>query len=352
MPTTRRTALLSLLTLPGSAAVPGPLEPKVKQIRAMLQAKLVKEKLPSISVAVNVSGRTILSEGMGLADLESRVPATSRSVYRLCSISKALTTVGALQLAEGGRLDLEAPIAKYLPSVPEAWSAITAKQLICHTSGIRHYRDDAEVHQTKHYERLEGALEIFRNDPLLFVPGTKAQYSTFGYTLLGVVMEHVSGEPFRDYMKKYVFKPAKMESTRDDDPWAVVPNRVKGYRMAADGSLKNCHLEDPSYKVPGGGMISSAEDIVRFGSAVRDGKILGADMVRMLFTRYEPGERNLGWDVDMRQGVKVVGHTGGGEGFITDFRMVPDSGIIAVVLGNNEDSHLNAREIINVLTSK
>jgi serine beta-lactamase-like protein LACTB, mitochondrial len=351
MRTTRRATLLSLLALPGSAPIPGVTATKVKQLQAFLRAKAVKEKLPAISVAVNIGGRMVLSEGIGMADLENRVSASSQSVYRLCSISKALTTVAALQLAETRRLDLDAPIRTYLPEAPQTWWTISARQLICHTSGIRHYRDDAEVHQTKHYERLEDALELFRDDPLLFNPGTSVQYSTFGYTLLGVVMERASGEPFRDYMHKHVFKPAAMGSTRDDDVSALVPNRVRGYRIGPDGRHLNCHLEDPSYKVPGGGMLATAEDVARFALAVRSGKLLGAEMVRQLFTRHAgPKERNLGWDVDEHNGLRIVGHTGGGEGFITDFRMLPDSGIIAVVLGNNEDSRLNARDIIGMLT--
>lgn len=259
------------------------------------------------------------SDGIGLADLENRVPATSRSVYRLCSISKALSVVAALQLAEKHQLSLDEPIRTYIPATPEAWSRITVRQLISHRSGIRHYRNEAEVHQTKHYQQLEEALEIFRDDPLLFEPGTKIQYSTFAYTVLGVVIARASGKPFPAYMREHVFRPAGMENSREDDVWAVVPNRARGYRLDSDGQHLNCHLEDPSYKYPGGGLLATAEDVVRFALAVRNGVLLQTDTVKRLFTR-DPAHGSLGWDVEERDGINVVGHTGGGEGFIVSFR--------------------------------
>ncbi len=299
--------------------------------------------MPGLSIAVATRAGVVFSEGFGTADLENRVAATSQSVYRLCSISKALTAVAALQLAETQKLALDASVAKYLPEAPETWRSITPRQLLSHTSGIRHYRNDAEEFQTKHYQNLAEALELFRDDYLLFKPGTSVQYSTFGYTLLGIVIERASGEPFRDYMRTHVFAPAGMNHSREDDIWAVVPNRVRGYRNGENGDPLNCHLEDPSYKVPGGGMIGTAEDLVRFALAVRNGVLLREGTVRELFTRYNGPNGlslDLGWDVEEFQGLRIVGHTGGGEGFITDFRMFPGSGVAGAALANNEDSRL------------
>lgn len=349
MGTTRRNLLAA--TLLGRVADAAMQSSRLNQIRAHLNAHASREKLPGISFAIAVNGRMMVSDSMGLADLESRVAATSRSVYRLCSISKALSVVAALQLVESDQLSLDEPIRTYIQAIPEAWSRITVRHLIGHRSGIRHYRDEAEVHQTKHYQQLEDALEIFRDDPLLFESGTKVQYSTFAYTVLGVVIERASGKSFPVYMREHVFRPAGMENSREDDVWALVPNRVSGYRLDSHGRHLNCRLEDPSYKYPGGGLLSTAEDVVRFALAVRNGVLLRSDTVERLFTR-DPGYGSLGWDVEEREGIKVVGHTGGGEGFITDFRMVPDAGLAVAVLGNNEDSRLNADPLIKMLLAK
>lgn len=97
--------------------------------------------------------------------------------------------------------------------------------------------------------------------------------------------------------------------------------------------------------------MSTAEDVVRFALAVRDGVLLRRDTVKRLFTRH-PGHGSLGWDIEERDGIKVVGHTGGGEGFITDFRMVPDAGLAVAVLGNNEDSRLSAGPLIKMLLAE
>jgi CubicO group peptidase (beta-lactamase class C family) len=323
-----------------------------EQLRHLVHEHALKEKMPGISIAVAANGRIVFSEAFGMADLENRVAATSQSVYRLCSISKALTAVAALQLAETRKLDLDACIPKYLPEAPQTWRSITPRQLLSHTSGIRHYKNDAEEFQTKHYQNLNEALGLFCEDSLLFKPGTSVQYSTFGYTLLGVVIERASGQPFRDYMRIHVFGPSGMNHSRDDDIWQVVPNRVRGYRNGEDGLHLNCRLEDPSYKIPGGGMLATAEDVVRFALAVRNCVLLRKESVSELFTRYigPNGHRlGLGWDIEDFNGLKVVGHSGGGEGFITDFRMFPDSGVAGAALANNEDGRFPPRTFLEPL---
>jgi CubicO group peptidase (beta-lactamase class C family) len=175
---TRRELLGGLIAAACSDRAAAAAQPKLRAIRDHLRQRARQVKLPSVSFALALGEKILGVQALGDADLENRVPASSRSLYRLCSISKALTAVATLQLVDHKRLDLDAAIETYLEDLPKAWRSITTRQLLGHSSGIRHYRNQAEVYQSRHYERLQDAFDLFRDDPLLFEPGSKVQYST------------------------------------------------------------------------------------------------------------------------------------------------------------------------------
>jgi len=207
-----------------------------------------------------VEGKIRWQKAYGLADVENAVPAETSTVFRIASVTKPLTATAAMQLAEHGKLDLDAPVQKYAPSFPAKAQTITTRQLLGHLSGIRHYKA-GEGERTTHYDSLATALEIFKDDALVREPGTGFTYSTFGYTLLGVAIEGASGMRYTDYMRTNVFEPAGMSHTQADDPSVIVPKRARGYSPKVygqfDGQWRNAALMDPSYKLPGGGMLST-----------------------------------------------------------------------------------------------
>ena len=189
----------------------------VEAVEALLIEKMAGERIPGLSIAVVVDGALVWSRGYGTADLENHVPATATTAYRVASIGKTMTATAVMQLVEQGRIDLDAPVQTYCPAFPEKRWAVTSRHLLGHTSGIRHYggpNEEAELFNTVHYDSVIEALDIFKDDPLLFEPGTAHQYSSFGYNVLGCVIEGASGQDFRTYLREHVFEPAGMASTR------------------------------------------------------------------------------------------------------------------------------------------
>src|SRR6267378_3950851 len=136
------------------------------------------------------------SEGFGYADLEERVPVWPTTKFRIGSISKPLTATALVQLVEAGKLDLDAPVQKYVPSFPEKGAVITTRMLAGHLAGIRHYQGD-EFNIQKHYANVLDGVKIFENDPLVSPPGTKFNYSSYGYNLLSAVVESAASESAR-----------------------------------------------------------------------------------------------------------------------------------------------------------
>lgn len=277
---------------------------KVEAIERLLTEKMAAERIPGLSVAVVHRGRLVWAAGYGLADLENSVPATASTVYRTASIGKALTATAVMQLVEAGDLDLDVPIQRYCPTFPEKRWPITTRNLLGHTSGIRHYggpNEEAELFNTVRYENVEGPLEIFADDPLLFEPGTEHQYSTFGYDVVGCVLEGAAGQSFMGYMTERVFVPAGMSDTRDDDPRALIPRRADGY-LLVDGNLRNSRPVDMSSKLPAGGYVTTAVDLAKFAVAVMDHELISAESLEEMMTpvQLRGGEvvaNGLGWGV-------------------------------------------------------
>ena len=146
-----------------------------------------------------------------------------------------------MQLWQNGELDLDAPVQKYCPSLPQKEAPITTRELLGHLGGIRHYHpnspNDPELYNIKHFDNpIEGGLKFFENDPLVAKPGTHFNYSTHGYTVVGCAMEGASGEKYVDYMRQHVLLPAGMSQTQADNRYSIVPHRMRLYQKNESGS--------------------------------------------------------------------------------------------------------------------
>ncbi|MBX9790635.1 MAG: serine hydrolase [Pirellulales bacterium] len=305
---------------------------------------------PALSVAVVRDGEIVLSGAAGLADLEHAVAATSETVYRIGSISKPITAVAVMQLVEHGKVRLDDSIHDYVPSFPvKNDRPIRIRELLNHTSGVRHYRGDEFLHAQAH-ATLESAIGIFKDDPLLFSPGERFSYTTYGFNLLAGVVEKASGQSFEDYLRAHVWEPAGMTSTRFDRPELLVPHRARPYERQTDGSFKNSPYVDLSIKWAGGGMLSTAPDLARFYLAVCGDKLISAATREAMFApQVSAGgvEKDRGPDVSMAlgwftrtdsQGRVWVWHGGGSAGGRTLMSGCPAERRVAVVLTNCSDT--------------
>ena len=334
---------------------------KQAQIESAIAKFMSANSVPGVSVAVVENGENEWSQGYGMSDLENFVPATSRTLYRLASISKPLTATAAMQLWERGKLDLDAPVQKYCPAFPQKEWPITTRQLLGHLAGIRHYRsdsqDDLEVGNTKHFnDGIEAGLKFFANDPLVAKPGTKFSYSTQGFTVAGCAIEGASGEKYVDFVRKNIFTPAGMNSTVADDRFAVILSRTRFYHKDESGRVLNADFLDSSYKIPGGGGLSSAEDMSRFEVAVLSDKLIHRATRDVMWTplKTADGSKNdyaLGWGTGKELGVLDVGHGGGQQGTSTFIMLVPERRVGVVVLTNMDgvDASSLASELMKII---
>ncbi|MFL6253439.1 MAG: serine hydrolase domain-containing protein [Pyrinomonadaceae bacterium] len=318
---------------------------KVRQIEALVNAEMAKQKIPGLSVAVVADRQVRWSAGFGMQDVENNVAARAATVYRLGSISKPITAVAVMQLFERGRVDLDAPVQKYCPAFPEKQWPVTTRQLLGHLSGIRHYKSDEEFNSTRFYASINEGLALFKDDPLLFEPGTKYSYTTHGYSVLGCVVEGASGQKFADFVSENIFKPAAMERIRVDSVADIIPNRAQGYRINGKGVLTNSPLADNSYKVPGGGFVSTAEDLARFAVALQTNRLLKRETLELMYTPQKlkdgkPTSYGLGWNVGLRNGQRIVGHSGAQQRVSTFLHTQPEQGLAVVIMSNLEGARL------------
>ena len=311
--------------------------------------------IPGISAAVLSRGKVFWKGAFGLADVENGVPVRPETVFRIASISKSLTAAALLRLSEMGKIDLDGPIRRWVPSFPKKRWTVTPRLLLGHLAGIRHYRK-GEILLTRHFSDLASTLILFKDDPLLFEPGTKYSYTTYGFSLLGRAVETASGKPFFGALWELVLAPGGMFRTFRDDQQEIVTFRARGYRRDKRGRLLNCRLADTSNKVPGGGILSTAEDLARFAGALLDGRLLGPKTLERAWTSQKTkGGKETGYGMGFRvkryKGRKEVGHTGGQPGTSTVLYILPGKKTAVVLLSNLENQKLwsLAREVALVL---
>jgi CubicO group peptidase (beta-lactamase class C family) len=297
---------------------------------------------PGMSLAVAVGTEIVWTQGLGLADVEHDVPASANTVYRIASISKPIAATAVMQLAERGKLNIDDPVQKHVPAFPsKGEQTITIRHLMTHTSGIRHYRA-GEMESRDRYETVEDALRIFKNDPLLFVPGSKYSYSTYAYNLLAAVVETASGLTFETYLRTHVWEVAGMNATRFDHASAIVPRRARPY-VREGGTLQNAPFADLSNKWAGGGMLSTAPDLARFHLALEQGKLLKPETLRVMYAphRLNDGSEStygLGWASWKDARGQWIGHSGGATGGTTFLLRDPSRGVAVAVLCNLESA--------------
>ncbi len=332
-----RTTTLALALLAGCAGEPTP--PPADPWADLLNEAREAAGSPGLSAAVAIDGEIIWTGASGLADVENQVPATAESVYRIASISKPIASTAIMQLVERGQLDLDDTIQTWFPAFPEKEHAVTIRHLMTHTSGIRHYLP-GEMDMKDHFDTLEEAIEIFKEDPLLFEPGTDYSYSSYAYNLLAGVVETISGQSFEDYLVENVWAPAGMTTTYLEHQGPLVPHRVRQYVKADTPDLvANAPFADLSIKWAGGGMISTAPDLVRFALAIDDETLMAPSTHDMMTTRYElaggtVSDYALGWRIADDEAGTWVAHSGGATGGTTHLLRLPARGLAVALTAN------------------
>lgn len=307
--------------------------------------------IPGMSAAVWMGDGIVWSEGFGLVDLEHEVPVTRETRFRLGSCSKVLTATLTARMVQEGTVELDRDIRDYLPSFPQKEAVITLRLLLGHLSGIRHYtRKDFDfsapggIIDLRPYPTTESALALFQDDPLIARPGDKYSYSTFGYTLISAVLEAAAKKSFLELMREELLSPLGLERTGGDDWQLVIPHRTSYYEKSKDGKIVHATPVSQAYKWAGGGIISTAEDLVRFGAAHFSPGFLAADTLESMFTPQKTNAGTettvgLGWRIDKGASEpRAVHHAGSMGGCRAVLIVYPEQKLAVAMLSNLSES--------------
>ena len=340
---TRLARGVALAWLAASTAAAGEADSAIARARALIERETARTLAPGVSIAVARDDRLLWSEAIGCADLELQVPMERATRLRIGSVSKPLTAAALGRLVEDGRLDLDAPVQRYVPDFPRKAWPITTRELAGHLAGVRHY-EAGEFEIRDHYASVRSGISIFERDALLFEPGARFSYSSYGWNLISAVLEAASGEPFLELMRKTVFDPAGLVHTAPDDPVPIVPGRARFYTRGEKGDVVNAGFVDNSHKWAGGGFVSTAEDLVSFAFALLDGRLLKPETVRLLWTSQKTSDGTetgygLGWSVkDDEKGRRRVYHSGGAQGGTAFLVIYPRERLAAAMIVNSDES--------------
>lgn len=339
-------AVVLFLLSPVAAVAQNAIDPKaIAAFEEFAERQMKRDRITGMSVAV-LQGDSLWARGFGFADVENQVPATEKSSYRTASVIKPMTAVAAIRLAEMGKLDLDAPVQKYVPYFPDKGKTITIRQLLAHMGGISHYRDYRVEGYIREPKNTREAIDIFAAFDLVNEPGSAYSYSSYGYNLVGAAIEGATGQKYADVMRELVWGPAGMTSTRMDSPTDLIPHRVTGYRLDGD-ELKRSDYVDISSRFAGGGARSTVVDLVHFAKAIDDGKLLRAESVDPMWfgTRTTKGTfigYGLGWSVSSVNGHFSVGHSGSQQETRTLLQYFPARDLAIAFASNFEDADFTA----------
>ncbi|MBT2133088.1 beta-lactamase family protein [Croceibacterium sp. LX-88] len=323
-------------------------------------------KAPALSLAVARADEVVWAAAYGKSNLEFDVPATTAHLFRLGSVSKAVTATAAAKLVSSGVIDLKAPISAWLPDLPKHHRATTMKELLTHQGGVRHYlAKDFDIKApggaiyARAYPTNGDILALFIEDPLIARPGTSVSYSSYGYSLASIVMEAAADLPFLELIQREIARPFALPSLTEDAPLTVLPLRASGYMIEfernmffdqlavearprlSDGYI-NIPTNNPAYCWAGAGLLMTPSDAARFGAAhlaSPNSRISGAER-KLLFTPLTKATTNspplgLGWRVDVdKSGRLRWHHAGATPGGRFGLVIYPDLGL-SIAMGSN-----------------
>ncbi|HEU4509094.1 MAG TPA: serine hydrolase domain-containing protein [Pyrinomonadaceae bacterium] len=285
------------------------------------------------------NGKAIFAQAYGLADREKKTPNTLQTRFRIGSMNKMFTAVATLQLVQSGKLDLKAPLGKYLTGYPnkDVGSKVTIEHLLTHQGGTGDIFGPQFSERRLELKSLQDYVNLYGDRELQFEPGSRWQYSNYGFLLLGVLIEKVSGQSYYDYVRDHIFKPAGMTGTASEPEDQIASDVSVGYtKFLGDGWKRN--IESLPYRgTSAGGGYSTVEDLLRFANALQTHKLLDAKHTELLTTGKVDAGRGkyaFGFQDEVADGTRCFGHGGGAPGMNGGLQICPGPGYVIAVLAN------------------
>ncbi len=287
------------------------------------------------AVLIAHNGKVVLDEAWGLADDSKKIPNTTDTQFCLGSMNKMFTSVAILQLVQKGKLALDKPIATYWPDYPnkDLAARVTIRELLSHTGGTGDiFTPEYESHRGE-TRTLADYVKLFGNRPVQFEPGTRMEYSNYGFILLGRIIELVSGESYQDYVRTHIYLPAGMQHTDSRPETDQVKGRATGYTRGPNGLAPNTATMPWSGTSAGGGY-STVRDLFLFAEALQSGKLLDPALLKEATTGAATHpDYGLGFYV-LPDG--AFGHGGGAPGINGELHMLPKRDYVLVALVNRD----------------
>lgn len=340
-PSLIRLALIAHFAAPVASAQPPSDSELALKVDAIVAKALADPGAVGLSVAVGRDGKVVLAKGYGMADVELSVPVNPESIFRIGSVTKQFTAAAVMRLVEAGKISLDATVQTYVPDFPVKEWPVTVRHLLNHTSGIWSYTEDEKFMERESSLELTPTelIEMFKDRPLEFEPGTRFKYSNSGYYLLGAVVEGASGKPYARYVQEELFGPLGLSGTRYESNTEIIPGRAQGYTLK-DGRLANDRAIGADVPGAAGSLLSTAIDLVRWEAALSGGTAVKPESYAQMTTsavladgsatRYGFGLRIDDWEERRR-----ISHGGGIFGFTSMLVTLPDDGLTVAVLSNS-----------------
>lgn len=301
-----------------------------------VRAAMSERHIPGAAIAVIKNGKIVKTAGYGLASVEFGVPATPETVFEIGSVSKQITAAAIMLLVEDGKINLDEKISRYLPNTPEAWKNVTTRHLLTHTSGIKSYSSLDGFELNRRLKR-DDFIKLLSVQPLDFETGASYVYSNSGYSLLGYIVETVSGKSYWDFTRERIFTPLGMTKTADRDPKYIIKNRATGYEW------QNGQLVGRDYDLTdvfsAGAIVSTVGDLAKWDAALRNDTLLKKPSKMQMWTPAvltdgKPYPYGFGFRISDVRGHKLIAHSGQTAGFGANLSRYVDDDLTVIALTN------------------
>jgi CubicO group peptidase (beta-lactamase class C family) len=326
-------------------------------VNELLEKIIVDKTVVGVSAGYSVNGEIIAQSAAGYANKKEEKKFELETKVRMGSIAKSLTAIAVMQLVEKELIDLDVPIQTYIPDYSKhETTQITTRHLLSHTSGIDGYKDGNESNTTTEYATLYDGLTLFKDRALLFEPGTQYHYTSYGYTVLGVIIERTSGMTFEAYMQTNIFDKAEMTNTGVEKFGVKVENASELYtRNNGKGKAKAAKENNLSNRIPAGGFYTTLGDLLKFGNAVINSAFVNDSTLSLMREHHSLEKENnaygFGWFLYSKKPNEgaVIGHPGAQTGNTSFLFIVPSKKAVSVILANTSRAQSSVDPIANKL---
>ena len=323
---------------------------EVKKIDSLV-SKYAQDAEFSGTILVSKGGKLLLKKGYGYSNAEKKIANNASTIYNIASLTKTFTAALILKLQEEGRLSVNDRLSKYYPVFPNG-DRITIHHLLTHTSGIFNYTDDKNfsVMDQKKEVKLEDMIALFKDKPLQFDPGTNFRYSNSGYTMLGYIIEKITGVSYASALDRFIFKPLDMQHTSFGPQDTTSKSLAKGYNMYYQNFRLPAFKVHPSISYATGAIYSTAEDLYKWHKALQNGKFLSRRSLEAAYKK-DRGNYGYGWFTDSLYGRQRVSHDGNIQGYKANINRMPEDDVSVIALSNSNNSSVGGmvRNIVNIL---